>query len=333
MKVHYINILLFALPLNILVHYQRNHKSPIPHKEKIHRILCECDLYTSIYYNDPEMNSVMQQFDLQTSKRFEEYDEWMKEKRIQCKEKCDKEIQNIILKDKIEKDLKDKFGALQTDLDSDAIPTCVCEKSVADKTEKFCLNCGKNMGAITPCWGLVSGLGYYRWEIAATAAAVQKGIDAGIAKAIELLKQNFGLTSLTNDAWTNLVNAKTFKDSAVLNSSLKELGEKICIFRDGTYDGDPMCMFMEKGPFKFAEITRKHTETVATKAAAEATSVTDANVAEVTASGFTYSTAITASIVAIVVIILVMLIIYFILRYRRKKKITKKLQYIKLLKE
>ncbi|ETW38861.1 hypothetical protein PFTANZ_00439 [Plasmodium falciparum Tanzania (2000708)] len=239
----------------------------------------------------------------------------------------------IILKDKIEKQLAQQFSTLQTNIDTNDIPTCVCEKSLADKTEKFCLNCGKNMGAITPCWGLVSGLGYYRWEIAATAAAVQKGIDAGIAKAIELLKQNFGLTNLTNDAWTNLVNAETFKDSAVLNSSLKELGEKICEMAESTSPDDAFCLFRYRGESVLAKAIQTHTKTVATQAAAEATSVTDANVAEVTATGFTYSTAITASIVAIVVIILVMLIIYLMLRYRRKKKVKKKLQYIKLLKE
>ncbi|SOV20037.1 PIR protein [Plasmodium sp. gorilla clade G2] len=333
MKVHYINILLLKLLLNILAHNQRNLKSPIKHKAKIHKILCEYDLYTSIYDNDPEMKSVMEQFDRQTSKRFREYDERMHDKRMKCKEQCDKEIQQIILKDKIEKELKYKFGALQTDLDSDAIPTCVCEKSLADKTEKICLTCGKNMGAIAPCWGLVSGVGYAGWLNTSMLVAAQKGIEAGIAKSIEILKKELGLTSLTPTDWKTLITAETFNDPNVLFSSINELGDKICVAAEDGFQGDAICAFKDNSEFTFLSAVRTHTKTAAAQAASEATSITDAEVSEVTATSFTYSTAITASIVAIVVIVLVMLIIYLILRYRRKMKMKKKLQYIKLLKE
>ncbi|KYN93011.1 rifin, partial [Plasmodium reichenowi] len=47
----------------------------------------------------------------------------------------------------------------------------------------------------------------------------------------------------------------------------------------------------------------------------------------------TLTTAITATVVTIVVIVLILVIIYLILRYRRKKKMNKKQQYTKLLKE
>ncbi|ETW26979.1 hypothetical protein PFFCH_05580 [Plasmodium falciparum FCH/4] len=72
MKVHYINILLFYLPLNILLtslqinvhkhHYNTTHHTTNNKPTKSHRVLCECDIYTSIYDNDPEMKAVMQQF-------------------------------------------------------------------------------------------------------------------------------------------------------------------------------------------------------------------------------------------------------------------------------
>ncbi|EWC87688.1 hypothetical protein PFNF54_03536 [Plasmodium falciparum NF54] len=76
----------------------------------------------------------MQKFHDRTTQRFQEYDERLQEKRQICKDKCDKEIQKIILKDKLEKELMDKFSTLDTDIQSDAIPTCICEKSLADKT-------------------------------------------------------------------------------------------------------------------------------------------------------------------------------------------------------
>ncbi|SOV83955.1 rifin PIR protein, putative [Plasmodium reichenowi] len=84
MKVNYINILLFALPLNILVHNQRNHKSTTPHhtpKITTTRLLCECELYAPANYdNDTEMKKVMENFNKQTQQRFHEYDDRMVEK-------------------------------------------------------------------------------------------------------------------------------------------------------------------------------------------------------------------------------------------------------------
>ncbi|CDO62033.1 rifin, partial [Plasmodium reichenowi] len=161
MKVHYINILLLALPLNILVYNQWNHKSTTPHPTPSTRLLCECELYEPANYdNDQEMKRVMENFNRQTSQRFKEYDERLQSKRKKCKEQCDKEIQKIILKDKLEKELMDKFATLHTDIQSDAIPTCVCEKSLADKVEKGCLRCTQNLGGIVaPSSGVLAGIG------------------------------------------------------------------------------------------------------------------------------------------------------------------------------
>ncbi|KOB85185.1 hypothetical protein PFDG_00654 [Plasmodium falciparum Dd2] len=184
MKIHYINILLFELPLNILIYNQRNHNSTTPHTPKIPttRLLCECDIYTSIYDNDPQMKAVMENYNRQTSDRFKEYDERMQGKRQKCREQCDKEIEKIILKDKLEKELMDKFATLQTDIQSDAIPTCICEKSLADKMEKGCLRCGGVLGGgVTPAWGLISGIVYTGWKTAALAAATKDAITKGLA--------------------------------------------------------------------------------------------------------------------------------------------------------
>ncbi|ETW39337.1 hypothetical protein PFNF135_06281 [Plasmodium falciparum NF135/5.C10] len=124
------------------------------------RLLCECDLYTSIYDNDPEMILVMENFNKQTEERFHEYNERMQEKRKICKEQCEKDIQKIILKDKIEKELTEKLEALETNIKTEDIPTCVCEKSVADKVEKTCLKCGGILGVgVTPSLGLLGEIG------------------------------------------------------------------------------------------------------------------------------------------------------------------------------
>ncbi|KNC37632.1 rifin [Plasmodium falciparum RAJ116] len=192
MKIHYINILLFELPLNILIYNQRNHKSTTHHTLKIPitRLLCECELYEPANYdNDQEMKEVMQQFEVRTSQRFHEYDESLQSKRMQCKDKCDKEIQKIILKDKLEKELMDKFATLHTDIQSDAIPTCICEKSIADKVEKGCLKCAQNLGGIVaPSTGVLGGiaeLGLSVWKPAAITAAEQAAVTEAIALATQ----------------------------------------------------------------------------------------------------------------------------------------------------
>ncbi|KOB86385.1 hypothetical protein PFDG_02069 [Plasmodium falciparum Dd2] len=94
MKVHYINILLFTVPLNILVYNQislhiRNH-TPTTKS----RLLCECDVYTSIYDNDPEMKNVMENFNKQTEERFHGINERMQETRKYCKAHAERDTKN-----------------------------------------------------------------------------------------------------------------------------------------------------------------------------------------------------------------------------------------------
>ncbi|SPJ10088.1 PIR protein, partial [Plasmodium sp. DRC-Itaito] len=158
MKVHYINILLFVHALNILHTYICHHfYRQIPTKKYIHhtkipttRLLCECELYAPANYdNDPQMKEVMQQFEDRTSQRFHEYDDRMVEKRKECKDKCDKEIQKIILKDKLEKQMAEHFDTLQTDIQSDAIPTCICEKVDSGQSGKMWV-WARN--SCTKCW-------------------------------------------------------------------------------------------------------------------------------------------------------------------------------------
>ncbi|ETW27000.1 hypothetical protein PFFCH_05576 [Plasmodium falciparum FCH/4] len=137
------------------------------------------------YDNDPQIKELMDNFNKQTQQRLREYDERMEEKRQKCKEQCDQEIQQIILKDKIEKNLTEKLAVLQTDIRSDAIPTCVCEKSVADKVENFCLNCGMNVGgAVTLSSGVLGGIGslaVHAWKPLALKSAIAAALKANDA--------------------------------------------------------------------------------------------------------------------------------------------------------
>ncbi|ETW46272.1 hypothetical protein PFMALIP_05666 [Plasmodium falciparum MaliPS096_E11] len=342
MKIHYTNILLFPLKLNILVNTHKKPSITPRHTQKIPttRLLCECELFAPQNYdNDPEMKRVMQQFHDRTSQRFHEYDERMKTTRQKCREQCDKEIQKIILKDKLEKQMAQQFSTLHTDIQSDAIPTCVCEKSLADKVEKGCLRCAQNLGGVAPGWGLLSGFGYVTWSqyisgIAAKAAAdagLKAGVKVGLVNAVKIVTKTLGSAGkVPRMDWEKLISFGNFSDGVTLHAIFKNLDNMMnCHLDSGTYSQFSMVVQrIAQQPNMLNQFSAK---------AAEVTNaVADAKTGVLTKAGnatSSLSTGITASIIAIVVIVLIMVIIYLVLRYRRKKKMKKKLQYIKLLEE
>ncbi|ETW19855.1 hypothetical protein PFFVO_01241 [Plasmodium falciparum Vietnam Oak-Knoll (FVO)] len=328
MKWNYINILLFSLSLNILsssseVYNQRNHYLTSTPKTST-RTLCECEMYApSNYDNDPEMKTVMQDFDRQISQRFKEYDERMIQSRQKCKDQCDKDIQKIILKDKIDKKLAEKFVTLEPNIDTNDIPTCVCEKSMADKVEKGCLRCGGVLGSgVAPAWGLISGLGYATWSQYVTQAPIQKGVEV----AISLLDTFPGITKLPGVPLTKIITSENyFSENLIINAIQSK--------------AVPLCSVERKRDLLFCSFTKngsdliRHVSTSAKSAATYGEETASAEAAILAKKSLFLTNTIIASFVAIVVIVLVMFIIYLILRYRRKKKMKKKLQYIKLLEE
>ncbi|EUR79019.1 hypothetical protein PFBG_00508 [Plasmodium falciparum 7G8] len=340
MKIHYINILLFALPLNILAHNYRNHKKTILCKSKTkptktHRTLCECELYApSNYKNDQEMKEVMENFYRQTSERFREYDEKIQDKRKLCKEQCEKDIQKIILKDKIEKELTETLGALQTDIRTQNIPTCFCKKSVADKTENVCLNCGKTMGAVAPAWGLVSGLGYAAWTNYVAGVVAKAATNAGVKAAIKGLGNIYFLNKLTVIDWPKMITVENFKSPTLLAQVVQKVNIDVC--QPGLDEEALFCFAedsMRKTPGLFVRTISQKAAVVAADAGEAAKTAAATESAKFATNTSILTNTIIASIVAIVVIVLVMVIIYLILRYRKKKKMKKKIQYVKLLEE
>ncbi|KNC37343.1 rifin [Plasmodium falciparum RAJ116] len=289
------------------------------------------------YDNDTKMKKVMDNFNKQTQQRLREYDERMQSKRMQYKDRCDKEIQKIILKDKLEKQMVEQFSTLQTDIQSDAIPTCICEKSLADKVEKGCLRCGGILGGgIAPGWGLVSGLWYATWSQYVSTTVVKMATDAGIAEGVKvgLAKVTKIVTQLSSNTSINIPTIDVLQKmtTGISANDVTLLG----IFKTIDING---CGNLEYGTYaEFSTWVQNMAKPFRLRSYyAEAAEVTkafaDAKTGILTKAGNSTSsltTAIIASIIAIVVIILVMVIIYLILRYRRKKQMKKKLQYIKL---
>ncbi|CZT62768.1 rifin [Plasmodium falciparum NF54] len=326
MKLHFTNILLFSLPLNIFVTSSHLNNQQNIYKTsntsnfialKTCRSLCECDPYISIYDNHPEMQKVMENFKKQTEQRFREYDKIMKDKLQKCKEQCDRDIQKIILKEKIQKELTETLAALETNIDINDIPTCDCEKSVSDKVEKTCLKCGGILGTTIPKLALLGGISTHMLTTAATSAAIEAGMKAVVAS----LKDFFSSFSRNTVDLTSIVNPSSYNCSNVLLQNAKNLTKTICIPNtDGSIT--PFCSAIDyNAKLTFDGFVQAGTLAYDAKLSSETSAITSFNIAMM------------SSIVAIVIIVLFIVIIYLILHYRRKKKNKKKLQYIKLLKE
>ncbi|SOS77266.1 PIR protein, putative [Plasmodium sp. gorilla clade G1] len=307
MKLHYTKILLFSLPLNILVSSSNEHNNNKPYitphtLTSSSRVLSECDLYIPKYDKDADMKSVKENFDRQTSRRFEEYEERMITQRQKYKEQRDKDIQQIILKDKI-------------------------EKSLEEKVEKGCLICGCGLGGgVAPFVGLFGGLAVNEMKKAAAAAAT----EAGIEEAIKELGNIFYLEAGSPIQWMNKIHAGNYSDKmsliGILNSvknsceDVKTVGVSLfCDASNSMTNGSEI--------FEF----NKNIYGMAAKAADAARKAANGKYAEMTSVGTIFSDPIVISAIVVVIIAIILLIIYLILRYRRKKKMKKKQQYTKLL--
>ncbi|SOV78656.1 rifin PIR protein, putative [Plasmodium reichenowi] len=360
MKLYYSKILLFVFTLNILIIsllnvYSKNKIYITSHHTPIYtsRVLSECDTESSIYDNDEDMESVKEIFERQASQRFEEYEERMKEKRQKRKEQRDKNIQKIIQKDKMEKNL-------------------------AEKIEKGCLMCGCGLGGVAGSIGLFGGVAINIWKPGAITAAIEKALElnaayisttakaagaaAGKKFVIEELR-TLGVSTLNDKTLGSYFSTTPYNTASVITKALYEQHYKICVhdpsrnlisgFGDANLHisicrsvrNQISAVSQPKQYISYDVVIEKTVETMVSEAngvAADASAVKSAELtAEITTKQTTAintifmskQTAIIASVVAILIIVLIMIIIYLVLRYRRKKKMKKKAQYTKLLNE
>ncbi|ETW58112.1 hypothetical protein PFMC_05987 [Plasmodium falciparum CAMP/Malaysia] len=305
MKLHYTKILLFSLSLIILAHNKNKACITTHTRTTTSRVLSECDIYTSIYDNDEDMKSVKENFDRQTSQRFEEYEERMNEKRQKCKEQCDKDIEQIILRDKT-------------------------KKSLEEKVEKGCLKCGCGLGGVAAIVGLLGTAIVNVLTKDATAAAVnlaiEKGIEAGVKTVITNIKKIPTFTGLSSINWTEFINESSYSTVSGLIKATKSATSSTC---SSTSSKLAHCHIISYGETFFGPVVEDGIEATATRIV----SVKTIELGKVKATSAHLYSAIGYSVLAILIILLVMIIIYLVLRYRRKKKTNKRLQYTKLLKE
>ncbi|ETW45875.1 hypothetical protein PFMALIP_06057 [Plasmodium falciparum MaliPS096_E11] len=359
MKLHYTKLLLFFFTLNILLTsyhaHNKNKPSITPHhtRSTTSRLLSEYDTESSIYDSDDEIDSVKEIFERQTSRRFEEYEERMITQRQKYKEQRDKDIQKIILKDKMEKNL-------------------------AEKIEKGCLMCGCGLGSVAGSIGLFGAVAINIWKPAALDAAITAALNANavkiaaaanaagevIGKALVIAElQKMGISTLKGQTLKSFFRTISYKNVSSIAQAVYEQHYETCadyslwsvrfpssaakhdfLFCQSVSNQIPS-VSQPKQYISRIDVVQKTVQNIVTKAegvAADASAVKSAELtAEITKEQTTAintifmskQTAIIASVVAILIIVLIMVIIYLILRYRRKKKMKKKAQYTKLLNE
>ncbi|SPJ08687.1 PIR protein, putative [Plasmodium sp. DRC-Itaito] len=323
-------ILLFVLTLNILVtSYQAHNKNKLyttPQHTQTNRSLCECDKQSSNYDKDTGMKSVMQQFVDRTSQRFAEYEERLKDKRQKRKEERDKNIQEIVEKDKR-------------------------EKSLAEKVEKGCLRCGCALGGVAASVGVFGGLGVYGWKSAATAPVIAEatakglaaGAEEGVKALIKGLEQAWGIENLYKTPLAKFITKDTYCNANIISEHVTDYfrtlsttdlirEEKLMLLSyKSMQESEGTRRVVESAEIVVREAVKKANDMTVQATATEMQKLKAGKLAEITTTSTELYSAIGYSVLAILIIVLVMIIIYLVLRYRRKKKMNKKAQYTKLL--
>ncbi|SOV84108.1 rifin PIR protein, putative [Plasmodium reichenowi] len=303
---------------NNMVYNKNNEPYVTTHHKTIYtsRVLSEGDTQSSNYDNDPQMRKVMNNFNRQTSQRFEEYEERVKEKRQKRKEERDKNIQKIIEKDEM-------------------------EKSLAQKIEKGCLRCGCGLGGVAASVGIFGAVAVNELIKAALTAALAAAKDAGIV-AGKIVGDFHGMNivieglralnahKLIPETYKSFVATKSYTQVKELTSSLLEKYNSTCTrVKNSCPVSIERVPNLLEGALEKATKSAKAAADIATNDATEAAIETSKKAIE--AASYNSYSAIGYSVLAILIIVLVMIIIYLVLRYRRKKKMKKKSQYTKLL--
>ncbi|SOS76407.1 rifin [Plasmodium sp. gorilla clade G1] len=333
MKLHYSKILLFSLSLIILAH-NKNKPYITPHTPTpTSRVLIECNIYMPNYDYDPDMKYVKENFDRQTSQRFEKFNKRMITKRKKYKDQRDKDIEQIILKDKI-------------------------KKSFAERVEKGCLKCACGLGGVATSVGVLGTAVVNVLRKGAMAAAVETAIAGGEAEgaakgAADVIAglEALNIDKLFTKTLGSFISGTNYNEAKLITGIVNMRYNMTCKpFASGGFSkpSNTICDTMEGWRLfegsRYVDVQMQTVigekvnnvvtvaETAAEKTAENVTAAgIQSNIAEVKATYAICQNAIIASTVAILVIVLVMVIIYLILRYRRKKKMNKKLQYTKLL--
>ncbi|SPJ10046.1 rifin PIR protein,putative [Plasmodium sp. DRC-Itaito] len=125
--------------------------------------------------------------------------------------------------------MEQHLTTLDTNITTEDIPTCVCEKSIADETEKFCLN------------GAYGGHSMVQIAMTAAIAASEKagaiaGEAAGIDAVITALNSSLNIDNLGWSTLNTVLNGNNFKNVNFLVELIKNKYNTVCVVPDPDLD-------------------------------------------------------------------------------------------------
>ncbi|SOS81761.1 PIR protein [Plasmodium sp.] len=155
-------LLLLLLPLLLSCKNFQSNGYISPHTRSVTKIttsrtLSEFDKYKNNYDDDPEMKELMKRYNERTAVRLKEYDEQKRRSKKYIK------IKEIIVKDKIQKQLTKQLSKLEKVTDTDDLFKGKNEKKVATKGKKGRKKNKKTLGQTLSEWNILPNIDMYEW--------------------------------------------------------------------------------------------------------------------------------------------------------------------------
>lgn len=293
----------------------------------------------------------MKRYNERTAVRLKEYDEQKKKKQKIYKEKKDKDIKEIIVKDKIQKQLTKQLSKLEKVTDTDDLFKGKNEKKVATKGKKGRKKNKKTLGQTLSEWNILPNIDMYEWiPFSSKEAKVDcniKNIKQALTR-VGYIGPNKFVTLGSKDGKDAIDMDNLF--SSIMSSS-NALYQKY-IDKDDTSNGSSFKKqsgFLSFALYALWEIFEhivlpvvtsmllngngSESQVSADRASGSGVSVGECHVHGPGSEGAHGVSVLYESFIALYTIASILLILYYILKYYRKIRMEKKEKYMKILQD
>lgn len=286
----------------------------------------------------------MKRFNERTAVRLKEYDEQKKKKQKIYKEKHDKDIKEIIVKDKIQKQLTKQLSKLEKVTDTDDLFKGKNEKKVATKGKKGRKKNKKTLGQTLSEWNILPNIDMYEWiPFSSKEAKVDcniKNIKQALTR-VGYIGPNKFVTLGSKDGKDAIDMDNLF--SSIMSSS-NALYQKY-IDKDDTSNGSSFKKqsgFLSFALYALWEIFEHIVLPVVTPMLFKSSGSENGASESTVSGGECHShvhdgahcvSVVYESFIALYAIASILLILYYILKYYRKIRMEKKEKYMKILQD
>lgn len=293
----------------------------------------------------------MKRYNERTAVRLKEYDEQKKKKQKIYKEKKDKDIKEIIVKDKIQKQLTKQLSKLEKVTDTDDLFKGKNEKKVATKGKKGRKKNKKTLGQTLSEWNILPNIDMYEWiPFSSKEAKVDcniKNIKQALTRvgyigpnkfvtlgskdgkdAIDMDNLFSSIMSSSNALYQKYID----KDDTSNGSSFKKQSGFLSFALYALWEIFEHIVLPVVAPILFKNNVSGN-EASANEAAGSGVSGGECHVHGPGPEGAHCVSVVYESFIALYTIASILLILYYILKYYRKIRMEKKEKYMKILQD